>query len=522
MASRYVSQLLVPAKLAPPQPGGAWVWRERLLARLDAVPGARLLLVAAPAGFGKTTLVAQWLAQAARPIAREVGGPPRAAPPAASAWLTLDEHDQDSLQVLAYMAGAIARAAPGALTSSLPLLQAAEPPPPYVIAQALLVDLSDLPGGLTLVLDDYHMVTAGPVHQLVAYLLRHLPETCRLVVVSRCDPPLPLARLRAEQQLVELRADDLRLTEAETGELLARLLGARPAPGLVTALHQQTEGWAIAIRLAALAQREASSTEHARGVVSRQIADYLADEVLDRQPAMIQRPLLALAVPERVCAALAAALLGEPTALVEAERLLEQLARANLFLAPLDDEGEWYRFHPMFRDLLLRQLRLTAGPAAVGVLQRRAASWLAETGQVEEAVCQYLAAGADAEAVDLLERQLRTGGGDKTPACRWLHLLPSALSAGPHGQNGEGEGALGGREQASPPSRPPPELLTRREAQILELLAERWTDKEIAERLVIAPNTVRKHTSTIYDKLGVGSRREAVDVARALGLLPPR
>mgnify|MGYP001193105423 CR=1 FL=1 len=536
MATRSVSQLLVPAKLAPPQPGRSWVRRERLLARLDAAPGARLTLVVAPAGFGKSTLVAQWLLGAAWAVARELGGKARrvlpASPPGPVAWLTLDEHDQDSLQVLAYMAGAIARAAPGALATSLPLLGAAEPPPAYVIVQALLVDLSALPGGLTLVLDDYHLVTAEPVHRIVAYLLRHLPGTCRLVVVSRSDPPLPLARLRAEQRLVELRAGELRLTEAETGALLRLLLGATPAAEVVAALHQQTEGWAIALQLAALAHMEGHTPRRAQTTSARQIAEYLADEVFDRQPAAVRRALLALAVPERFCAELGAALLGAPGELAEAEGLLEQLVRANLFLIALDHEGRWYRFHHLFRDLLLRRLRLAEGPEALRTLRLRAAGWLAEAGLVEEAVRLYQAAGADDAAADLVERQLLIGDDDDSaPASHWLRMLPSRLSAGPAGP-GEAEAGMAAPESAPPadeqaPLPPlahpgPPELLTRREAEILGLLAERWTDKEIAARLVIAPNTVRKHTSTIYDKLGVGSRREAVDAARALGLLPPQ
>ena len=418
MGAALSRALLVPTKLTAPQPRAAWVRRERLLAQLDQAPDARMTLVVAPAGFGKSTLVAQWLLGDDAPR------------PASVAWLTLDEHDQDSLQVLAYMAGAIARAAPGALATSLPLLGAAEPPPAYVIVQALLVDLSALPGGLTLVLDDYHLVTAEPVHRIVAYLLRHLPGTCRLVVVSRSDPPLPLARLRAEQRLVELRAGELRLTEAETGALLRLLLGATPAAEVVAALHQQTEGWAIALQLAALAHMEGHTPRRAQTTSARQIAEYLADEVFDRQPAAVRRALLALAVPERFCAELGAALLGAPGELAEAEGLLEQLVRANLFLIALDHEGRWYRFHHLFRDLLLRRLRLAEGPEALRTLRLRAAGWLAEAGLVEEAVRLYLAAGADDAAADLVERQLLpelNRDVASVPPGYWLRLLPAAL-----------------------------------------------------------------------------------------------
>lgn len=542
MVVAHSQALLVPTKLTAPQPSAAWVARERLLARLSAAPSARLTLVVAPAGFGKSTLVAQWLVEASQPVAalgyaeRALGASVRlvtfAAPPVA--WLTLDEHDQDGLRFLAYVTGAIERAVPGALATTLQLLSGPDPPP-HVVLQALLVELSALPGGLTLVLDDYHVITVEPVHQLVAYLLRQLPPGCHVVLLSRVDPPLPLARLRAEQQIVELRAADLRFSEDEARALLAKLLGAAPDAALVTALHQQTEGWAIALQLAALAQLELRVPALAHDAAARQITEYLADEVFDRQPPALQRSLLALAVPERFCAGLCAALLDSPADLMRAERLLGQLARADVFLIPLDAQGHWYRFHHLFRDLLLRRLRLTAGQDALRDLQRRAAHWLAAEGLVEEAVSHYLAAGSHDAAAELVECQLLPEISKElagVPPGYWLRLLPADLVARRPAlapivsrlsvisvDMGDALASLE-RVDLPAPQASQPELLTRRELEILTLLAERWSDKEIAERLVIAPNTVRKHTSTIYDKLGVSSRREAVDVARTLGLLP--
>lgn len=435
MVAVHTLQLLVPTKLTAPQPLAPWVPRERLLARLGAVQPTRLTLVVAPAGFGKSTLVAQWLSERTKDEDGRMS--PSSADwqrdsafivhPPAFAWLTLDEHDQDGLRFLAYLAGAIDRAVPQALMTTFTLLAAAEPPPLYVVLQALLVDLAALPAGLTLVLDDYHTISAPAIHQAVAYLLRHLPPTCRLILLSRSDPPLPLTRLRAAGEVAELRIADLRFSVEETAALLTNLRGAEPAPEQVRALHQKTEGWAIALQLAALTQRDSPAPEAALGAATRQIADYLTEEVLARQPASIQHILLTLAVPERFCAGLGAALLGATEELASAESQLEALVRMNLFVIPLDSTGQWYRFHHLFRDLLLRRLRLTAGAEGMRTLHRRAAHWLAGEGLVEEALRHLLAAGEEDAAADLIERHMVVNMGrdlGTAPPGYWLRLLP--------------------------------------------------------------------------------------------------
>ncbi len=419
-------QLVLPTRISPPQFLDMWVSRERLLSKLDAIT-AQVTLIVAPAGFGKSTLVAQWLSSRIRTVgmARQSG----AAPPSV-AWLTLDEHDQDGLRLLTYLAAAVERAAPGALAATLELLNAPHSAPLYAILEAFLVELDALPAGLTLVLDDYHTLSSEPVHQLMAYLLRHLPRACRLVLISRADPPLPLARLRAERQLAELRAADLRFTLTETVALLTTLEGAPPDPARAAALHAQTEGWPIALHLAALAGADGRLAEALPGRARRQIAEYLADEVLARQPPEVQAALPALAVPERFCAGLAAALLGAPEQPGLGETLIERLEAGNLFVIPLDEEGRWYRFHALFRDLLRRRLRQTGGAGLERTLQRRAAAWLAVDGQVEEAVRLFLAAGDDDAAARTMEqalapelgRNLRTG-----PVGYLLRLLPTEL-----------------------------------------------------------------------------------------------
>jgi LuxR family maltose regulon positive regulatory protein len=410
--------MLVPTKLMMPQLRSTLVPRTRLLAQLDAHPAARLIMVIAPAGFGKSTLVAQWLIAANR-----------RSPTTAAAWLTLDEHDQDGLRFLNYLAGAICYQLPDALPLTRPLLAAREPPPLYVIMQALLIDLSALDDTLTLVLDDYHLIKSDAIHQALTYLLRHLPPQCQIVLISRVDPPLPQVRLRAEGALLEVRASELRFNREETSELFARLHPQHVEEALVTRVYQQTEGWAIALQLAALANQQ-STRGTALALASRQIAEYLAAEVLAQQTSTVQEHLVTLAIPERFCAELAVALLAEPDQRQAAEYQIEQQIRSNQLLLPLDGDGRWYRFHHLFRDLLLRQLRLNKSDSAINALQMRAATWFAEAGHVEEALRLFLAADAEDDAAALVEQHVVRDiqhGAVNSSIGSWLRFLPAEL-----------------------------------------------------------------------------------------------
>jgi LuxR family maltose regulon positive regulatory protein len=425
--------LLVPTKLAAPQPRADWIVRERLIAQLDARPEAKLTLVVAPAGFGKTTVVSQWLGSmvyAERTVGEPLHMPHMALPPVA--WLTLDAYDQDGLRFLAYLAGAIERVRPGALATTLPLLTSAEPIPLHTVLPALLVDLSAIPGGLTVVFDDYHAISAESIHQLVAYLLRHLPAGCRFVVISRIDPPLSLVRLRAEGQLSMVRAADLRFTEYETYALAQRFAKQPLDRSAVSVLHQQTEGWPLALRLALADHAGIVGAAHLPAAARHAIGEYLAGEVLDQQPVAFQETLLVLAVPERFCAGLCAALLGLPHDLSAAERRIDDLNNASLLVTPLDNEWRWFRFHHLFRDLLLRRLRYVAGESAVRTLQIRAAEWFGEAMLIEEAVQLFLAAGDEDAAAALVERHMAPALGrqiSNAPPSSWLRLLPPSLIA---------------------------------------------------------------------------------------------
>jgi LuxR family maltose regulon positive regulatory protein len=423
--------LLVPTKLAPPPPLPTWIERERLLGQLASAAHAVLVLVVAPAGFGKTTLVSQWLRSHAR-LARASGQHHQVAPPPAApfAWLTLDDYDQDGLRFIAYVAGAIERALACPLPTTRALLATEEPSPLHVLLQALLVDLTALPDGLTLVLDDYHAIVAEPVHQLVAYLLRYLPPRCRLVLISRTDPPLPLARLSAAGQLCAVRAADLRFTEAEACALLRQRGRSATDEQYVLALHRQTEGWALALQLALVEQPRAPSDAPMPELARAQLAEYLAWEVLASQPAQTRQTLLALAVPNRFCAEVGAALLGEAPG--DAERRIDELVRAGLLVVPLDEERRWFRFHHLFRDLLLRRLRQTADEQTVRELRLRAARWFDGARLLEEAIHLYLEAGDEDSAAELVEREVAPALGRNigaAPPGSWLRLLPPAVVA---------------------------------------------------------------------------------------------
>lgn len=438
MLAMHSLHLLVPTKLTPPQPLPAWVCRSSLIQRLDATTLARIILVVAPAGFGKSTFVAQWLYREEHAVGGSVrsgsgyAGRSAVAAYEGCAWLTLDDHDQEPIRFLAYLVGAIARAAPEAVALTTDLFAAREPPPLFVIAQALLVDLDAAGSGLTIVLDDYHTITSREVQQLVAYIVRHLPAHCRMVLISRSDPALPLARLRAEQNLIEVRAADLRFSEAEAGQLLVNLNGDVPEEPYIQELYQQTDGWPLALQLAALAGAEGASLNQAIGQARRQIADYLTGEVLARQPEALQRMLLALSIAERFTVELCVALGAPDVDPLQAEQILEQLLRANLFIVALDGEGRWYRFHHLFRDLLQRRLRINSSPDQVRELSLRTAHWLAQEGIVEEAVRLLLAVDAVDAAADLVEQRLFPELGRDVSTVSphyWISLLPSYLLA---------------------------------------------------------------------------------------------
>jgi LuxR family maltose regulon positive regulatory protein len=423
---RGTAGLLLATKLFVPRPRRDLVARPRLLARLEAgLAGGRCSLLAASAGAGKTSLLAAWVAHLDRPVA----------------WLTLDERDQDSHQVLRYLVAAFQTIAPACGRGALAWLDAPRPPPPEVVVTGLVNDLAALPTPGLLVLDDYHLVRAPAVHAAVAFLLDHLPPTLHLVIASREDPPLPLPRLRAGNQLAEVRAADLGFSVEEAAAFLGVGMGLRLTEAQVAALVERTEGWAAGLQLAGLALRDrpdpgAFVAAFAGG--HRLVADYLMAEVLDRQPAPTRRFLLATGVLDRLCAPLCDALLASDAdapdvsrpAAGDSQGVLEELERANLFLVPLDDERVWFRYHHLFADALRARLAREAGPGAAAVIHQRASAWFGGEGLLPEAIHHALAGGATEAAarwIEALTPTLFSRSAIHHSLEQWLATLPESV-----------------------------------------------------------------------------------------------
>jgi LuxR family maltose regulon positive regulatory protein len=376
-------------KLRPPRPRRRLVPRHRLLDRLHAEAGeARLVLVAAPAGFGKTTLLAQWLASGGRSVA----------------WLALDQGDAEPEVFLTNLVAAVQTVEPEAGGEALALLEASGATPPEAVLVSLINDLDALAGPLVLALDDYHVIDAAAVHDAVSFLLDNLPPQVTLAMTTRADPPLPLPRLRARDELLEVRAADLRFTTPEAEAFLNEVMELQLDPALVAALEARTEGWAAGLQLAALSARtrddvagfvEAFSGSH------RFILDYLVEEVLERQPEAVRAFLLDTSVLEHLSGGLCDALTGR----TDGQAMLDRLERENLFLVALDDERRWYRYHHLFADAL--RARLAARhPGRVRELHDAAGRWLAENGMLADGVTHALAGGDHEHAADLVELAL--------------------------------------------------------------------------------------------------------------------
>jgi len=410
---------LLATKLHIPATRPETVARPRLIQRLNAGLYRRLTLVSAPAGFGKTTLLSQWLE-------RRNG---------AAAWLSLDEGDNDPARFLGYLVAALQTVNAGIGVGVQAALLSPQPPPLTSLLAALINEIAAAPEAdapLVLVLDDYHLVQDRQVHDAVAFLLERLPPPpagAHLIIASRTDPPLPLSRLRIRHQLTELRAADLRFTTDEAAAFLNQTMGLALSPQDVAALETRTEGWIAGLQVAALSMQGRQDTAgfiRAFTGGHRYVLDYLVEEVLQRQPAEVQTFLLQTAILDRLAAPLCNAL----TFRDDGQTTLEALERANLFIVPLDDERRWYRYHRLFADLLRAQL----GRDAALPLHHRAADWYERHGYTAEAIGHALAAqdtGRAAELVAAHGRQMLVRG-ELTTLLRWLAALPeTAIRARP-------------------------------------------------------------------------------------------
>jgi LuxR family maltose regulon positive regulatory protein len=404
-------------KLVAPAPRAGLLPRAGLQSLLQASLQAKLCLVAAPAGSGKTTLLAQWQA---------VAGEGRVA------WVSLEESDNDPTRFWSYLVAALRTVEPGVGTVALEALGGPSVELERVVVPSLVNDLATVEAPLVLVLDDYHVVTDATCHQSLGLFLDHLPAEVHVVLSTRLDPPLPLARMRGRGELAELRVGELQFTDEEAAALLNGSMGLALAAQDVARLAERTEGWAAGLVLAGLSLRgrpDSSGFIAAFSGGDRHVADYLVAEVLERQPEELRQFLLRTSVLERLSGPLCDAVL-ETRGSAE---LLRQLEASNLFVVPLDDRRQWYRYHQLFADLLRLQLGARE-PGLVPVLHRRAAAWHQAAGQVDEAIGHASAAGDLAEAGALIARHWATHwlGGQRATVARWLEGLPEeAILADP-------------------------------------------------------------------------------------------
>ncbi len=403
---------LLSTKLHLPRPRAQLVPRSHLVERLQQGVAGALTLVSAPAGFGKTTLLAQWRASTRAPVA----------------WLSLEPEDNEPTRFLTYLIAALQTLDPHLGAPALALLRLPQPAEPETVLALLANDLMHWQGdAFALVLDDYHVVEAPPIHRALTFLLEHLPPQMHLIIATRADPPLPLARMRARGQLTELRAAELRFRAAEAGAFLEEVMGLHLSPEDVTTLQTRTEGWIAGLQLAALSlQGRATVSEFLPAFTGshRFVLDYLSEEVLSRQPASVQTFLLQTSILERLSGSLCDAVTGQQ----ESQAMLETLDQANLFVTALDDERQWYRYHHLFADLLRSRLQQTV-PALVPELHRRASSWYEHQDLIVEAV-HHARLSPDLErTIRLIEEHTHSLAlrGQAHTVLNWLHALPDGL-----------------------------------------------------------------------------------------------
>ncbi|GIK44032.1 MAG: LuxR family transcriptional regulator [Chloroflexota bacterium] len=412
-----MERLVLQTKLYIPQARVAdLVPRPRLIERLNEglhrMPG--VILISAPAGFGKTTLVSDWLHQSKVP----------------TAWLSLDEGDNDPTRFLAYLVAALQTVEAMIGAGVVDMLQSPQPPPTESILTALLNDITTIPDNFLLVLDDYHLIEAKPVDKALTFLLEHLPPQLYLVITTREDPQLPLARLRARGQLTELRAADLRFTPNEAATFLNGVMDLSLSAEEVTSLENRTEGWIAGLQLAALSMRgraDVAGFIQAFAGDNRYIVDYLVEEVLQRQPEQVRSFLLETSILDRLSGPLCYAVTGQG----ESKARLEALERGNLFVIPLDDKRQWYRYHHLFAEVLRAHLK-EEQPDRVRGLHQRASEWYEQNNSSAEAIRHALVAEDFERAADLIERAVPAMRRSRQEATLlgWLQALPDELCHG--------------------------------------------------------------------------------------------
>jgi LuxR family maltose regulon positive regulatory protein len=475
-----VSTPILATKLYIPPPRSKVVLRPRLIERLNEGLrqnqgfGRKLTLISAPAGFGKTTLVSEWvhLRDEVRRMKDEGGSPPIHPSafiphPSRVAWLSLDEGDNDPARFLTYLVAALQTLAADMGTGVVAALQSPQPPPTEWLLTTLLNDIATIPDDFILVLDDYHTIDSKPVDDALAFLLGHLPPQMHVVIATREDPQLPLARLRARGQLSELRAADLRFTPSEAADFLNHVMDLNLSAEDIVALETRTEGWIAGLQLAALALQGTLSMQGHPDTASfiksftgshHFVLDYLVEEVLEQQPESVQAFLLRTSILDRLCGPLCDAMLGKDEgggpalsevegmkdeedssafspslrsgqALQSSSFILEYLEHANLFIIPLDNERCWYRYHHLFGDLLRQRLGQSLTPGEIAELHVRASEWYENNGLAFEAF-RHATAAKDVERAERLIGSKKMGlhfRSVATTVLDWLASLPRTV-----------------------------------------------------------------------------------------------
>jgi len=407
-------------KLSVPQPRPELVHRQRLIEQLDIGLQQKLTLVSAPAGFGKTTLITDWL---------QTKGSDRSYP-FYIAWFSLDEGDNDPVQFLIYLIAALVQTEVlddkfGIGLQSM--LQSPQSPPVDSILISLINEISSSLDQIIIIFDDYHQIRAQPIHNILTFLLENLPTLVHLVITTREDPPLPLARLRAKNQLSELRASDLLFSYEEAGEFLNQVMCLSLSAEAIAMLETRTEGWIAGLQLAAISIRgfdDATSFIQTFSGSDRLVLDYLIEEVINQQPEEIQNFLLQTAILNRLSGSLCNAVTGQS----DGQAVLEMLERANLFIIPLDNKRQWYRYHHLFSDLL-RQRLYWFQSEKIPALNSRASKWYEKNGFFNEAIdCAFIAEDFD-RAIILIEEQIDDlwSLGENARLKHWLQKIPETL-----------------------------------------------------------------------------------------------
>ncbi len=419
---------LLQTKLYVPRLRPSLVPRPHLIKELNAGLDSKLTLISAPAGFGKTTLLSEWVQQCKCTIA----------------WISLDEGDNDPARFLNYLVTALCQAKGPALSdaagreaaigeSALSMLQFPQPPPTEAILTSLINEIADIPDRIILILDDYHIIESPSVDKLLIFFLEHLPPQLHLVIATRVDPSLPLARLRAQGQLLELRAADLRFASVEAAEFLNQVMGLDLVAEDIVVLETRTEGWIAGLQLAALAMQGALALQGRENAADRTksftgshrfVLDYLIEEVLEQQSESVQSFLLETAVLNRLTGSLCDALTGQDNG----QTTLEMLEHDNVFIVPLDDERRWYRYHHLFADFLRLRLRQTQ-LAKTSTLHGKASEWYEQNGFPHEAIEHSLHAEDFERATQLLNTYIDKilNRGEYTNVWRWLNKIPEEL-----------------------------------------------------------------------------------------------